>query len=57
MLFLKWKTPDQLPFPMPITIKTGKEWKRFEIPSKGISIPFDGKEVPIVDPEGWVLKM
>ena len=57
VLFLKWKTPDQLPFPMPISIKTGKEWKRIEIPSKGISIPFDGKEAPIVDPEGWVLKM
>jgi aminopeptidase N len=57
VLFLKWKTPDQLPFPMPVSIKTGKEWKRIEIPSKGISIPFDGKEAPIVDPEGWVLKM
>ncbi len=57
VLSLKWKTPDQRPFPMPITIKTGKEWKRIEIPSKGISIPFDGKEAPMVDPEGWVLKM
>jgi aminopeptidase N len=57
VLFLKWKTPDQRPFPMPISIKTGKEWKRIEIPSKGISIPFDGKEAPMVDPEGWVLKM
>lgn len=57
VMFLKWKTPDQRPFPMPISIKAGKEWKRIEIPLKGISVPFDGKEAPLVDPEGWVLKM
>jgi aminopeptidase N len=57
VLSLKWKTPDQLPFPMPVSIKTGKEWRRIEIPAQGIKIPFDGKEAPSVDPEGWVLKM
>ena len=57
VLSLKWKTPDQLPFPMPVSIKTGKEWRRIEIPTQGIKIPFDGKEAPSVDPEGWVLKM
>lgn len=57
VMFLRWKTPDQRPFPMPISIKAGKEWKRIEIPLKGISVPFDGKEAPLVDPEGWVLKM
>ena len=56
VLFLKWKTPDQLPFPMPISIKVGKEWKRIEIPAQGIKIPFEGKEAPTIDPEGWVLK-
>lgn len=57
VLFLKWKTPDQLPFPMPVSIKTGKEWRRIEIPVQGIKIPFDGKEAPVIDPEGWILKM
>jgi aminopeptidase N len=57
ILFLKWKTPDQRPFPMPITVKSGKEWRRIEIPKQGISIPFEGKESPVVDPEGWVLKI
>lgn len=57
VLFLKWKTTDQLPFPMPVSIKTGKEWRRIEIPVQGIKIPFDGKEAPVIDPEGWILKM
>ncbi|MBU6168451.1 MAG: M1 family metallopeptidase [Bacteroidetes bacterium] len=57
ILSLKWKTPGQLPFPMPVTIKVGKEWKRIEIPVQGIKIPFEGKEAPVVDPEGWVLKL
>ena len=55
-LNLQWKTPDNLPFPMPVEIEIGGEMKRVEMPGgKGsIALPADGKFT--VDPHHWVLK-
>jgi len=56
LLRLRWKTADNLPFPMPVTIITNGKLRRIEVPVGGVEIPFPGKEAPRVDPEGWILR-
>ena len=55
-LVLSWKTPDNLPFPMPVEVKIGDEIKLVEMKNgKGnIALPQDVKYE--IDPHGWVLK-
>jgi aminopeptidase N len=55
-LNLRWETPDNLPFPMPVEVEIGGEIKKVEMPDgKGsIEIPKDAEY--IVDPHRWVLK-
>jgi aminopeptidase N len=55
-LNLQWKTPDGLPFPMPVEVEIGGQVKRVEmINGKGsIALPQDAKFT--VDPHHWVLK-
>ncbi len=55
-LNLRWETPNNLPFPMPVEVKIGGEMKRIEMKDGkgGIALPADGKYE--VDPNGWVLK-
>jgi aminopeptidase N len=55
-LNLQWKTPDDLPFPMPVEVEIGGQIKRVEmINGKGsIALPQDAKFT--VDPHHWVLK-
>lgn len=55
-LNLRWETPNNLPFPMPVEIKTAGETKRVEMKNgKGnVSLPADATHE--IDPDGWVLK-
>jgi len=55
-LNLRWETPNNLPFPMPVEVKIGGETKRYEMPNgkATLSLPQDAQYV--VDPNGWVLK-
>ncbi len=55
-LNLRWETPNNLPFPMPVEVKIGGEMKRVEMKDgKGsLVIPADAKVE--IDPNGWVLK-
>ena len=53
-LFLKWHTPKNLPFPMPIDVKTNGVVKRVEIPVEGTRLKIDANETPQIDPLNWV---
>lgn len=55
VLKLKWESPDDLPFPMPVEVKINHEIKRYDIPKEGLIIPLKKGEKPEVDPHRWVL--
>lgn len=55
-LYLKWETPDGLPFPMPVDVQVNGKLQRVEMPRGEASVSFTGSTAPVVDPEGWVLK-
>jgi aminopeptidase N len=53
---LRWETPNNMPFPMPVEIKIGGETKRLEMKNgKGSFALTDGATYEI-DPNGWLLK-
>ena len=53
-LVLKWETPDELPFPMPVDVKIGDQIRRIEIPSEGVTVEVGDLNFEI-DPDHWVL--
>ena len=55
-LHLRWSTPGDLPFPMPIPVRVGSQTLRLAVPEEGTSMPLDGTEVVLIDPEQRVLK-
>lgn len=55
-LTLRWQTPNNLPFPMPIEVKIGNETKRYEMPNGSVTIPIPLGAQYTIDPNGWVLK-
>ena len=54
-LSLAWKTPEDLPFPMPVEVKVGAEVVRVELPD-GKAVLDVGKAQVVVDPDAWLLK-
>jgi aminopeptidase N len=55
-LTLRWKTPDNLPFPMPVDIEVDGMARRVNIPADGVSIAIpEGADVEL-DPDNWILK-
>ncbi len=54
-LHLRWKTPNNLPFPMPVEVKLGDTVKRYDIPKEGLVIPFNKGDRPEVDPNRWII--
>ncbi len=54
-LNLKWNTPDNLPFPIPLDILSGNTISKVVVPSEGLEIPIDGNDTPFIDPDNWVL--
>jgi len=55
VLTLRWETPNNMPFPMPVDVEIKGKIHRVEMPDGHASVPFTG-ETPIVDPKGWVLR-
>lgn len=55
-LVLRWETPNNLPFPMPVEVKIGGETKRYELTGGAVTIPLPADAQYTVDPNGWVLK-
>lgn len=54
-LKLRWKSPNNLPFPMPVEVKIGDVIKRYDVPAEGLTIPLKKGDKPEVDPENWLL--
>lgn len=54
-LNLRWETPNNMPFPMPIDIETNGKTQRIEMKDGKTTVSFTGTP-PTVDPKGWVLK-
>jgi aminopeptidase N len=55
-LELEWKTPGDLPFPMPVEMQVGERRVRVEMP-KGRGRVEVGGERWTVDPDAWLLKV
>ncbi len=55
VLRLEWVTPENLPFPMPVEVLKDGKAVRVAMPGGKGSVTYSGT-VPIVDPNGWVLK-
>lgn len=54
-LSLSWKTPNGLPFPMPIDVKNGNKVIRVEINENGGTLQVNPDKEIIINPERWVL--
>lgn len=52
---LRWESPLDENFPMPVEVEIGKFRQKIQIPPKGISIPIKKGDKPVVDPDGWLL--
>ena len=55
-LTLEWKTPDDLPFPMPVEISVDGELRRVEMKKGKAKVKVGKAEEVIVDPNAWLLK-
>lgn len=55
VLNLRWETPDDLPFPMPVDVVMNGKTQRIAMPNGRGSVTFSGP-APVVDPNGWVLR-
>jgi aminopeptidase N len=55
-LILRWETPNNMPFPMPVEVKIGGETKRVEMTNNSgtVALPQDAQYT--IDPNGWLLK-
>lgn len=55
-LRLRWKTPDDLPFPMPVEVLLGGERVRVEMPGGRAELEIDPDQEFVLDPSDWVLR-
>jgi aminopeptidase N len=55
-LELRWETPNNLPFPMPIEIDINGKTQRVEMKDGEAIVDWNGKDLPLIDRKGWVLK-
>lgn len=55
---LRWETPNNMPFPMPIDVESKGKIERVEMKNGSARLPVAGRVPPfVVDPHGWVLKV
>lgn len=55
-MLLRWVTPNDMPFSMPIDVVVDGKTQRVEMRGGKGSVVFTGA-APVVDPNGWVLKV
>ena len=53
-LLLRWETPEDLAFPMPVEVQVGDQRVRVEVPAGGGSVEVGRKDFDI-DPDSWLL--
>ncbi len=54
-LSLRWESPVDMPFPMPVEVEIGKKRQHIQVPPEGITLPIGKNDKPVVDPDGWLL--
>jgi aminopeptidase N len=54
LLSLKWETPNNIPFAMPVDVEVDGKIQRIEMKTGSATVKFNSKAS--VDPNGWVLK-
>ena len=52
---LRWDTPNNMPFPMPVDVEVGGKVQRVQMKNGNAAVTVTGA-APVVDPKGWVLK-
>lgn len=55
-LELRWETPNNMPFPMPVEVKIAGQTKRVEMKNGRGSLPLPQDTTYEVDPNGWLLR-
>lgn len=55
-LSLRWETPNNLPFPMPIDVVINGKTERIDMKDGKASVNFTGDTAPLIDPKSLVLK-
>jgi aminopeptidase N len=55
-LLLRWETPKDLPFQMPVEVQTGNRTMRYEMRSGSAIVPLEPGQKPVIDPKQWILK-
>jgi aminopeptidase N len=56
-LTLRWETPNNMPFPMPVELKTGNEIRRVEMTNGTATVQLSSQSQDyVIDPNGWLLK-
>jgi aminopeptidase N len=56
VLSLRWETPDNLPFPMPVDVEMNGQIKRIQMPGGKAILQMPRETKFVVDPNSWVLK-
>ena len=54
-LDLAWKTPEALPFPMPVDVRIDGRTQRVELPDGRATVPVPAGAEVAVDPDRWIL--
>lgn len=54
-LTLRWETPNNMPFPMPVEVVVNGKPQRVEMKNNEGVVTYTG-EAPTLDPKGWVLR-
>lgn len=54
---LRWETPDNLPFPMPVEALVGKSRRRIAMPNGSATLEVLLRDEVVPDPDNWILKV
>ncbi|MFN0278005.1 MAG: M1 family metallopeptidase [Pyrinomonadaceae bacterium] len=54
-LNLRWETPNNMTFPMPVDVEINGKIQRVEMKDGKATLSFTGT-TPVIDPKGWILK-
>ena len=55
-LVLRWETPNNMPFPLPVEVKIGGEVKKVEMKNGQGTLSLPQDSAYEIDPNGWLLK-
>lgn len=56
VLHLRWESPGNLPFPMPVEIEVGGQRRRIELPDGRAEVKLGSASSAEVDPDQWLLR-